>query len=149
MAHLVKPWILTRINTDTGKRAKKGDPRVRTVRERAKKWYGAGIPGQGKKRFPLASDKNVAWSMLQDLVDRAERGVALMADPGEAGQPLAPLVSEFEQYVARKSGEKHTRIVLGHVRRVLAGCKLTTLAHLREIGRASCREGVQTSVVTG
>jgi integrase len=96
-----------------------------------KLWYGAGVPGQGKKRFPLATDKNVAKKMLADLVEKSERGIAHMPDKEEAGQALEPLVVEFEATIGRKAGQQHTKMVILDVRRVLAGCKLTTLAHLR------------------
>ena len=85
---------------------------------------------QGKKRFPLTSDKRVAEKMLADLVAKAERGQALMPEEGEASRPLEPLVVEFETTVGRKATKKQTRTVGDHVRRVLTGCKIVTLADL-------------------
>ncbi len=129
MAHLVRQSKTYFVDA-SGARVPKGTPGAKKVREKSAKWYGAGIPGQGKKRFPLASDKRVAEKMLADLVTKAERGQALMPEKGEASRSLDPLVVEFEATIGRKATEKHTRTVGGHVRRVLTGCKIATLADL-------------------
>jgi hypothetical protein len=44
MAHLVRPWIYRYLDKH-GKRVPKGTKGARRVKERARKWYGAAIPG--------------------------------------------------------------------------------------------------------
>ncbi|WP_232069709.1 hypothetical protein [Gemmata massiliana] len=64
--------------------------------EASDKWYGAGIPGQGKKRVPLATDKEAAWRMLGDLVRAAERGEAKMLDRAAKAKSLKEHLADFE-----------------------------------------------------
>jgi integrase len=148
MAHLVRQSITCYVDRD-GHRVPKGTRGAKKVREKSAKWYGAGLPGQGKKRFPLATDKSVAKKMLTDLVEKFERGIAHLPDREEAGLALEPLVEEFEESVRRKSGEKHTLYVVGNVRKVLAGCALRTLSHLRTPGLAAKVETYVWSLTTG
>lgn len=111
----------------------KGTSGAKKVRRRAAKWYGQGIPGlPARKRVPLAADKATARAMLAELVAKAERGIAGLPDRTEAALPLGPLVEEYRDYLARDAGEKHVRVVITRVRRVLAGCRLATVADLRQ-----------------
>ena len=59
------------------------------MKEKSAKWYRCGIPGQGKKRVPLATDKEAAKRMLNELVLAAERGEARRSEAkrGEDAQP--------------------------------------------------------------
>jgi integrase/recombinase XerD len=85
MAHLIRPWQVRYIDKD-GRRCASTVPGAKKVKERARKWYGAGIPGVDK-RVPLAADKNVARTMLAELVKKAERGEAGLEDKTtEAGK---------------------------------------------------------------
>lgn len=148
MAYLIKQSKTYYVDA-AGKRVPKGTRGAKKVSEESAKWYGAGLPNQGKKRFPLATDKNVAAKKLADLVVKFERGEAQMPDRAEAGLPLAGLVTEFGEAVRRKSKEKHTLDVLGHVNKVLAGCRLSTVADLRASGAALKVESFVWSLTKG
>lgn len=87
--------------------------------------------------------------MLADLVERFERGTANMAVREETALPLSALVTEFREAVARRSGERHTLDVTGHVTKVLTGCKLTTLGDLRAPGVAPRVEAFVWSLMEG
>ncbi|MFO0821631.1 MAG: tyrosine-type recombinase/integrase [Gemmataceae bacterium] len=132
MAHLVRQKYTSFVLD--GKHVPKGTKGAKKVTQESAKWYGAGLPGQGKKRFPLATDKGVAQKMLTDLVVRLERGEAKMPDRKEISLSLAALATEFEEALRRKAKEPHVRDVMNHVNKVLAGCKLTTLGDLRAPG---------------
>lgn len=104
MAHLIRPWQVRYVDAD-GRRVPKGTPGARKVRQRARKYYGGGIPGNapdgkpyGDRRVPLASDKAVARAMLADLVKRAERGEAGLESrtTDAARKPLAEHRADFE-----------------------------------------------------
>ncbi|MDB5306203.1 MAG: xerD 1 [Gemmataceae bacterium] len=148
MAHLVRQKKTYYVDV-AGKRVPRGTPGAKKVREKLAKWYGASIPGMGKKRVPLATDKRVAQKLLDDMMQRAERGLALMPDLSEAGQALGPLVEEFGGTVARKAKEKHTKAVTGDVRKVLAGRQLITLSDLRAKDLAARVESFVWSLVEG
>ena len=133
MAHLVRPQIVRYIDPKTGKRVPKGTPGAKRVKEKAAKWYGKGVPGwPPKKRVPLATDKGVARKMLNDLVEKAERGIAGMADREEAARPIAEHLSAFEAHL--KAGEataKQVRIKIGRARAVIEGCGFELLADIQ------------------
>lgn len=74
MAHLVRPWVIRWIDPATKKRVPAGTPGAKKREERSKKWYGVGIPGYGRKRVPLASDKAASRRMLDNLTARRNRG---------------------------------------------------------------------------
>lgn len=69
--------------------------------------------------------------MLEELVTAGERGEAGLADRREAAAELEPLVKTFGEELGRKAGPSHTTSVLWDVRKVLAGCRLKTVADLR------------------
>src|SRR4051812_7170838 len=95
MAHLVKPWVVHWVDA-AGKRVKKAAG-AKKVRLRARKWYGVGVPGYGKKRVPLATDKTAARRLLDNLVRSAEQGGAGMPDPDAGRTRLADQLGAFEQ----------------------------------------------------
>lgn len=130
MAHLIRQRVTYYVDAD-GRKVPKGTRGAEKRSEFSPKWYGAGIPGQGSKRFPLATDKRTALKLLNDMVTKAERGEALIAEPS-ADVALEPLVKEFEAFVGRKSGDKHRDAVVADVRRVLKGCGLHVLADLHK-----------------
>jgi hypothetical protein len=77
MAHLIRPWQVRYVLD--GKRVPAGTPGAARVRQRASKWYGAGIPGQQKgRRVPLATNKDVARRLLANMVREAEMRLAGM-----------------------------------------------------------------------
>jgi hypothetical protein len=89
MAHLVRPWQVRYVD-QSGKRCPKGTTGAKKRKERAAKWYAQGVPGlPAKKRVPLATDKRVAQRMLDELVERAERGGVGLPDLDHARRPLA------------------------------------------------------------
>jgi integrase len=86
MAHLVRVWTYRYLDNE-GHQVKKGTPGAKRVKVKAKKWYGASIPGYPpRKRVPLASNKTVAQTMLANLVRKGERGQAGMDDPAAEAQ---------------------------------------------------------------
>jgi integrase len=125
MAHLVRPWQVRYIDKH-GKRCRSDTPGARRVKERARKWYGAAIPGYPpEKRVPLASDKNVARQMLAELVKKGERGEAGLADKATeaATVPLARHLEDFEAHLmARGTGAKTINLCLTRTRQVFDAC---------------------------
>jgi integrase len=138
MASLVRPWKVT-YQLD-GKRVPKGTAGAKKVRERSTKWYGRGVPGCGRRRIPLATDKEAARRMLAQLVKDAEQGAAGMPSRAATRMPLADHLAAFEQAVrlglASRSKKKRrpdaheVATVVGWVRQSLAGCGFRTLADL-------------------
>lgn len=129
MAHLVRQKKTYHLSP-TGRRVPAGTSGAKKVTETLKKWYGAGIPGMGTKRVPLAADKRVAQKMLADLVERAERGAVGMAPVAARTVELAPLLDDYHETLLREASEKHARDVLRDAQRVFDGCKVRTLADL-------------------
>jgi len=108
MSRLIKKTTTHHFDA-AGKRVPSGTPGARRVSVESRKWYAAGIPGWlPGKAVPLVADKRLAQKMLADLVAQAERGVAGVSAVNAATVPLAQLVDEFREFVARKSGDKHT-----------------------------------------
>jgi integrase len=132
VAHLIKVRVLRYLGRD-GKRVPKGTRGARKVREKSAKWYGTGIPGLGKKRVPLATDREAAERMLRQLVRDAERGTANVPDRKAANTPLADWLDQFKAAVefglAAKGGRlrrlpdaRQVRLVVQRVRDALDGC---------------------------
>ena len=139
MAFLFKP--LKVFYTLGGKRVPRGTPGAKKVREKAKKWYGQGIPGEPpKKRFPLASDKDAARKMLADMVADADRGEAGLSTRAELSRSLDELIDEYREHLARTGTAGHAGTVVMHARAVAEGCKLRTVADLRRRGLAADAE---------
>ena len=140
MAHLVKPWVVHWIDATTGKRAKQGSPGAKAVRSRARKWYGVGVPGYGKKRVPLATDKTAARRMLDTLIRNTEQGQAGVPDPGAGRKRLRDHLAEFETHVAaglaargskkKKPDPKQVRLAVQRVENILDGCGLAHVGDL-------------------
>ncbi len=137
MAHLVRPWTYRYLDKD-GKRVPKGTPGARKVKERARKWYGAGIPGMPKtKRVPLAGDKRVAQVMLADLVRKAERGEAGLEDSTtEARQvPLSQHLDDFEASLRNRLepvSEEQIKLLLARIRKTFEGCSFAYPPDIQE-----------------
>jgi integrase len=125
-----------------GKRAPKSTPGAKKVREKSSLWYGQGVPGYPpKKRIPLATDKEAARRMLDDLVRKAERGQVGLPDRDAGRRSLSDYLVEFESDVAlglaSKGGKKkrtpapgQVRLIIQRVRDVLDGCGLAYPADL-------------------
>jgi len=129
MASLVRPWIYRYLDKD-GHRVKKGTPGAKRVKERARKWYAQGVPGQPpKKRIPLASDKEAARQLLAKLVKRAERGEAGFEDSitDARRRSLSEHLADFEAALRAKpkTSEKQVRQVVSRVRRIIEDCGFT------------------------
>src|SRR5262245_31499401 len=96
MAHLVRVTKTSYVDA-SGKRVPKGTPGATKLRQKAAKWYGAGIPGlPPKKRVPLATDKAAARRMLEELVRKNEKGAAGLPDRTAHRKPLAEYLEAFE-----------------------------------------------------
>jgi len=75
------------------------------VRGRSKKWWGKYRDASGTiRRVPLATDKGVAQTMLNELVRKVEREKAGLIDPTEdqRKRPLAQHLTEFKRYLRNK-----------------------------------------------
>jgi integrase len=137
MAHLVRPWTYRYLDAD-GRRVPKATPGAHKVKERARKWYGAGIPGWPKsKRVPLATDKNVAKVMLADLVRKAERGEAELEDGATAAREVALVqhLTDFESSLRNRLkpvGEEHIRLVMSRIRKTFASCSFKYPGEIQE-----------------
>jgi integrase len=127
MAHLVRPWTYRYLDKD-GKRVPKGTPGARKVKQKASKWYGAGIPGLPKtKRVPLATDKRAAQQLLAALVRKAERGEAGLEDGSVAARrtPLAGHLADFERHLHNKPrgvSDKQVKLLLTRLRTTFDAC---------------------------
>ncbi|MDB5312089.1 MAG: xerD 1 [Gemmataceae bacterium] len=143
MAHLVRPWIVRWIDPATGKRAKKGSAGAVSKQERARKWYGVGIPGYGKKRVPLAKNKDAATRELDNLVRSAEQGQAGVPDPDAARRRLVDHLDGFEQALtlglaARGKRKKKTpdpkqvKLTVQRVRDMVEGCGFVHVGDLND-----------------
>lgn len=88
------------------KKDKTTDPTTgKTVTTRSKKWWGKYRDVSGKiRREPLAADKGVAQTMLNDKVRRVERERAGLIDPTDEQRkrPLAQHLTEFKRYLQNK-----------------------------------------------
>lgn len=133
MAHLVRQQQIRYLDRN-GRRVPKGTACAKKVKERSAKWYGAGIPGQGTRRVPLASDKEAAQRMLNELVRAAERGEARMLDRAAVAKSLKEHLEDFRAELAagvqvstgRKRrtppSAKQVKTTVQRVRDVLDGC---------------------------
>jgi integrase len=125
MAHLIRPWQVRYVDRD-GKRCSSSTPGGRKVKQRARKWYGAGIPGLPPgKRIPLASDRNVARAMLADLVKKGERGEAGLVDrAAEAGLVLLEHhLADFKVHLEVKgTSARQVALCMARIGQVLDAC---------------------------
>jgi integrase len=128
MAHLIRPWVVQYIDKN-GKRCSSDTPGATRKKVRARKWYGAGIPGYPPgKRVPLASNRTAAQQMLAKLVEKAERGEAGLEDSTTRGQktPLATHLEGFEAHLkARGASPQHVALTMQRVRDVFTACNFT------------------------
>jgi hypothetical protein len=142
MAHLIKQSKTFFVDRD-GKRVPKGTRGAKKVSEKSAKWYGAGIPGTGKRRVPLASDKEAAQRMLNERVKAAERGEAQMIDREATARSLKEHLVAFEDELSlgiqagtgrrRRTAPSAAQVslVVQRVRDVLTGCSLRDVADLK------------------
>ena len=121
MASLYKKPVIMR-DPKTGER----------VKTKSKKWWGRYTDSLScEKRVPLATDKMVAQSMLQELVHKVERQKAGLDDPVEMqlARPIAEHVADFEKYLAAKDvTERHIDESLTHIRKMIAAGNLRNAA---------------------
>ncbi len=133
MAHLIRPWLVRYVDKD-GKRCPKDTPGARKVKQRARKWYGAGIPGLAPgKRIPLAAAKDTARQMLAELVKKGERGENPLEDrTAEAGKKeLRHHLADFEAALrARQTSPKEIRLKLARIRGTFDACNFTLPRHV-------------------
>ncbi len=133
MAHLIRPWIS--YYTKNGKRVPKDTEGAKRVKQRARKWYAAGLPGWPKgRRKPLAADKRVARDMLSKLETREERmrqGLPVEPDSTDANNPVDGLLDEFEKYLKDEGRTgQHIDTTLTRCRKIIAGKAIHSLAEL-------------------
>src|SRR4051812_44174781 len=108
MPHLIRQKKTYYVDA-AGKRVPAGTPRAKKVTEKLAKWYGAGIPGQGKKRVPLAADKTAARRMLDELVRNAEQGQAGVPDRDAGRRSLKDHITAFESDLALGLASRGTK----------------------------------------
>jgi integrase len=145
MAHLIRPWVTqaVRLEGKVWKRCKRTDPDAQVRKVRARKWYGAGIPGYPPgKRVPLCANKEAARQMLAALVKRGERGEAGLDDRLAEAQrtPLEAHLRDFEaaqRAKGRPPSDRHLAEQLQRIRTVFHACAFSLP---RDID-AGCVEG--------
>src|SRR5262249_26859946 len=129
-------WLLD------GRRVAAGTTGAKRHRLRARKWYGAALPGQPRtKRVPLATSKPIARRMLDDLVRAAERGEALLPHSRASRKSLADHLTDFERDARlglasrgrrrrRKPSPTQVALVVQRIRDILNGCRFLSVADL-------------------
>jgi integrase len=155
---LIQPWK-TYYALD-GKRVPKGTPDAVKVKEQVKKYYGEGIPGQGKRRVPLATDKTAAQQLLAKKVRQAERGEAGLDDSVTQArrQDIDHHLNDWEAgLTAKGTSVKQVKLHLVRVRNLKDALGWKTLADLdadaverelarrRALGKKEGGIGAQTS----
>lgn len=106
------------------KKDKTTDPTTgKTVTTKSKKWWGKYRDVSGKiRREPLAADKGVAQTMLNDKVRRAEREKAGLIDPTDEQRkrPLAQHLTEFKRYLQNKNvTPKQVQTAIAQIQRIV------------------------------
>lgn len=125
--------------TPDGRRCSKDAPGAIKTSTKSKKWYGQGVPGYPKsKRFPLATNKDVARRILDNLVRDAERGLAGM--PSDARRSLSQLVDAYIEQVRLglvsrskrnvKPSPDRVTAVRQYLDRVISGCRWTAVSQI-------------------
>lgn len=126
MARLYRPRIIRYLDKATGRRCPKGTPGAVKRTVRSKTWRGEYRDGDNVLRTAkLHARKDLAEMMLADLVRKADRQRAGIADPAEeaAKTPLLTHLSDFRQHLEDKgSAERHARMTETRVRAVIDGC---------------------------
>lgn len=125
---------LSRYVDAAGKRVGKGTPGARMVRERSRKWYGEYKDAKGiTRRVPLSRDKTAAQSLLNDLVQKAERRSAGLFDPYEehAKRTIGAHVDEYETFLyAKGNSNQHVSQTVVRIRRLVHGCGFKRLSEI-------------------
>lgn len=140
MAYLVKPWLTRYVDAD-GKRVTADTPGAKQIRERAKKWYGAGVPGWPKgKRVPLATHKATAQALLNRMVEEALRGQHNLTDVYAAHRER-PLTEHRDEFIAAlraagETGERQLYQLRGRLTTIFDGCHWQWLADMTELSLA-------------
>ncbi len=133
MASLYRPTI-TRFLDSKGRQVPKGTTGARRVRQKAKTIWGRYNANGVIKRVSLSDDRDLAETMLGELVKRAKREAAGDIDPFEdhRKRPLAEHLNDFEAALIAKAVTDHqSNQVVARCRKIIAGCgfkKLTDLS---------------------
>ncbi len=104
------------------------------VKTKSKKWWGRYRNALGiEKRVPLATDRRVSQTMLQELVQKVERQQAGMEDPTEEQmrRPITEHLTDFEK--SQKSKNNSPRYVLeimAKLRRIVDACCWATVMQI-------------------
>lgn len=142
MPSIIRIRITRHACPTTQRRVPAGTPGAVVSHILSRKYYGQGIPGQpSAKRIPLASDRQTAQRMLDNLVRAAERGSADIPDPDASRLPLATLLVEFERDLAlglasraraskRTPSAEQVTLTVQRIRDILSGCKFTSVSSL-------------------
>jgi integrase len=103
------------------------DPKTgKMVKARSRKWWGRYVCDGREKRVPLAGDKTAAEAMLRELVVKAEKRKAGIADPFELHRqrPLAEHLKDFKKSLEHKAVcQKHIKGVVKRAESIIEGCK--------------------------
>ena len=115
MASLYKKPVIIR-DPKTGER----------VKTKSKKWWGRYTDSLGcERRVPLATDKMVAQSMLQELVQKVERQKAGLDDPieDEMQKPIDIHLVDFEKSQKSKNNSpRYVVEIMCKIRRFVEAC---------------------------
>ena len=103
-------------------------------KRKAKKWYGQYVDADGiTRRVPLSANKTAAQQMLNGLVRKSELGRVGIIDHFEehVKRPLTEHLTAWEESLqARENTDKHVRMKLSRVRRIVELCKFRFVADL-------------------
>src|SRR5262245_17162095 len=133
MPALVRPIIIRYLDA-AGRRVPKGTPGTKRVKERARKWYGTGLPGLPRwKRVPLASDKRVALQKLNELCNKLERRQGNLPDLEQLKRPILDHLADFRDHLESKPdrpGRVQISQKIGRCRRIIEWCEFTVPAEI-------------------
>jgi hypothetical protein len=134
MAHLIKPWIVRYVDAH-GRQGPKDTSGAKRVEQRAKKWYGQGVPGWPRsKRVPLATHKATAQALLNRMVEEVLRGNAGLSDRyrEHRTRPLAEHLNVYRRELATTRGAtaRHVAQTCSFIKALMDGCEFETTAHI-------------------
>lgn len=111
------------------------DPKTgRKVKTKSKKFWGRFRDASGQeKRVPLATDRNAAQAMLNELVKKAERRAAGVSDPLEdqVKRPIALHLKDYQQYLRDKGNtDDYILHTIHRVDACLTACRFKTIGEI-------------------
>ncbi len=109
------------------------DPKSgKKVKTKSKNWWGRYIDADGiERRIALVGDKNVAQKMLNDLVQRSERGVTVDSFAEALKISIDEHVDDFEQHlISKNSSPEHVSQTINQIKLYVTESKPRTIAQI-------------------